>query len=34
MTNRVGPFSLAFSIVALIAMLAETVYAVSHYLLR
>jgi hypothetical protein len=34
MTNRVGPVALAFSILTLITMLGEAVYAVGHYLLQ
>ena len=34
MTKPVGIFALAFSFLALTIMLAETVYAVSHYLLQ
>jgi hypothetical protein len=34
MTNQVGPIALVFSFIALIIMLGETVYAVSHYLLH
>lgn len=33
MTNQVGPVALAFSILALISVFVETVYAVGHYLL-
>ena len=34
MTNRVGPVAFAFSIVTLLTVLGETVYAVGHYLLQ
>ena len=34
MTNQVGPVAFAVSVLTLIIVLGETVYAVGHYLLR
>jgi hypothetical protein len=34
MTNQVGPVAFALSVLILMIVLGETVYAVGHYLLR